>query len=493
LESNLHKQAANRAPEDISNSLATSQTGHRDWVAEGRARLRNPAIVVFTYNRPHYLRQTLQSLSHVPGLSRFSVYVSQDGDMREVAAVANTFGGLEGDASAPSKGELAPPHVRAFELWQHPRVPLIGPSQHGHAWVAQHYKWALDRAFNDKSHSHVILVEDDMLFAIDFVRYFEATAPLLDLDPTIWCVSSWNDNGLKKYTWDSHRMFRTTYFPGLGWMLRKELWDEIGPKFPKEHWDHWMRLDTTAQGRECVVPEVNRNFNIGEKGANMESRTYEKYLSKMMISNDLPDSYGDLDYLTKSNYEQWMAGVFAGARHWPTSPDSPESIVAAMGEHHEGQTIVLTYRSETYTRLADRFEIWPFPRAHHLHASYLRYKGVLFILADARFCPYLPENLKVLPSPGLRPIPAQRGADCVSTCKDKGLQCMEHEFWFINTCKILEEHFSCARGCALVLGPDIPNFVEDPSLSTYHQCLVNQEEPKCSARHPGTSRLCACS
>jgi hypothetical protein len=46
-------------------------------------------------------------------------------------------------------------------------------------------------------------------------------------------VSSWNDNGLRRFAWDNQKMFRTSYFPGLGWMLRKELWDELGPKWPK--------------------------------------------------------------------------------------------------------------------------------------------------------------------------------------------------------------------------------------------------------------------
>jgi hypothetical protein len=49
------------------------------WVSDGRARLSNPALVVFTYNRPAYLRQTLDSLTHVAGLKGFSVYVSQVG------------------------------------------------------------------------------------------------------------------------------------------------------------------------------------------------------------------------------------------------------------------------------------------------------------------------------------------------------------------------------------------------------------------------------
>lgn len=51
----------------------------------------------------------------------------------------------------------------------------------------------------------------------DFLLYFEATAPLLDADPTLWCVSTWNDNGFTTgHSWDVRRLFRTSYFPG-GW------------------------------------------------------------------------------------------------------------------------------------------------------------------------------------------------------------------------------------------------------------------------------------
>lgn len=55
--------------------------------------------------------------------------------------------------------------------------------------------------------------------AADFLLYFEATAPLLDADPSLWCVSSWNDNGFEKgHGWDVRGLFRTSYFPGGGWV-----------------------------------------------------------------------------------------------------------------------------------------------------------------------------------------------------------------------------------------------------------------------------------
>ena len=69
-------------------------------------------------------------------------------------------------------------------------------------------------------------------------------------------------------------------------MLRRALWEELSPAFPLEHWDHWMRLASTSKGRECVVPRVSRNFNIGVVGANMESAHYQKYLQHMRHNTD---------------------------------------------------------------------------------------------------------------------------------------------------------------------------------------------------------------
>ena len=41
----------------------------------------------------------------------------------------------------------------------------------------------------------MIIVEDDLEIAPDFFEYFTATLPLLRSDPSLWCVSAWNDNG----------------------------------------------------------------------------------------------------------------------------------------------------------------------------------------------------------------------------------------------------------------------------------------------------------
>jgi len=41
----------------------------------------------------------------------------------------------------------------------------------------------------------LLLLSDDLDISPDFFDYFLATYPVLHADPSLWCVSAWNDNG----------------------------------------------------------------------------------------------------------------------------------------------------------------------------------------------------------------------------------------------------------------------------------------------------------
>jgi alpha-1,3-mannosyl-glycoprotein beta-1,2-N-acetylglucosaminyltransferase len=75
---------------------------------------------------------------------------------------------------------------------------------------------------------------DDLDIAPDFFEYFLGTYPILKRDPTLWCVSAWNDNGKVGLVDEnaSDLLYRTDFFPGLGWMLTKSIWAELAPKWP---------------------------------------------------------------------------------------------------------------------------------------------------------------------------------------------------------------------------------------------------------------------
>lgn len=66
-----------------------------------------------------------------------------------------------------------------------------------------------------------------MEIAPDFFAYFKATSGLLDADPTLYCVSSWNDHGQQQFVRNETQIHRSDFFPGLGWMMNKQLWAEV--------------------------------------------------------------------------------------------------------------------------------------------------------------------------------------------------------------------------------------------------------------------------
>ena len=50
----------------------------------------------------------------------------------------------------------------------------------------------------------------------DFYEYFAAGFDLLSSDPSVMCVSAWNDNGLDGLADDPYALYITDVFPGLG-------------------------------------------------------------------------------------------------------------------------------------------------------------------------------------------------------------------------------------------------------------------------------------
>ena len=99
--------------------------------------------------------------------------------------------------------------------------------------IARHYGWALKQIFlRPERFDSVIIVEDDLDVAPDFFDYFSAGKTMLRSDKSLWCVSAWNDNGNKEFVADHKKLFRSDFFPGLGWMILQELWDtELSSKW----------------------------------------------------------------------------------------------------------------------------------------------------------------------------------------------------------------------------------------------------------------------
>mmetsp|Transcript_2333 Transcript_2333/g.5368 ORF Transcript_2333/g.5368 Transcript_2333/m.5368 type:complete len:580 (+) Transcript_2333:255-1994(+) len=280
-------------------------------------------LVVFTFRRADYLRRTLTAIldhhpmnksNHKAGGGRsigLPIVLSQDGDHAEVKAVINEFMKKFHAAGMPAL------HIR------HPKTAkgkLRGTD--AYKALAVHFGWALRRIFSGDVYKEgnvlssgydssslplpgrVIILEEDIEVAPDFFSFMHATAPLLDSDPTLLAVSAFNDNGKEGIVGDVSRLVRTDFFGGLGWMMPRRIWDEIGPKWPDGYWDDWLREPEQRQGRQTIRPEVSRTFHFGsEKGASY-NQFGEELLDIKLDQADFVWENVDLGYLERNKFRK---------------------------------------------------------------------------------------------------------------------------------------------------------------------------------------------
>ncbi|XP_068320324.1 alpha-1,3-mannosyl-glycoprotein 2-beta-N-acetylglucosaminyltransferase-like [Pyrus communis] len=258
------------------------------------------AVVIMACNRADYLERTVKSVLKYQSsvASKFPLFVSQDGSHPAVKQKALSYDQL----TYMQHLDYEPVHAeRPGELIAYYKI-------------ARHYKWALDGLFYKHNFNRVIILEDDMEIAPDFFDYFEAAAALLDKDKSIMAVSSWNDNGQKQFVHDPKILYRSDFFPGLGWMLARSTWDELSPKWPKAYWDDWLRLKENHKGRQFIRPEVCRTYNFGEHGSSL-GQFFKQYLEPIKLNDVLVDWKSmDLSYLMEDKYIKHFADIVQKAK-----------------------------------------------------------------------------------------------------------------------------------------------------------------------------------
>lgn len=221
----------------------------------------------------------------------FPVIVSQDCNHRATREVIQKFGDQITFIMQPDQSN--------FDLPQKQR------HNQGYYRISRHYKWALTQVFDVLNYTSVIIVEDDLDISLDFFEYFRATYDIMKVDPTIWCVSAWNDNGKEEFI-DANNpelLYRTDFFPGLGWMLLKDVWKELAPKWPITYWDDWMRHPDQRKGRSCIRPEIPRTSTFGKIGVS-KGQYFDKHLKYIKhYTGHVPFTQHNLYYLTKDVYD----------------------------------------------------------------------------------------------------------------------------------------------------------------------------------------------
>ncbi|KAI6173908.1 hypothetical protein M3Y98_01132900 [Aphelenchoides besseyi] len=254
------------------------------------------AVLVFVCDRASALKAQLKKLiSYRKSKSQFPIIVSQDCDNQEVVNVAKSF-------------ESEVEYVK-HESGQ--KAKIVVPPEHKHFksyyLISRHYNLGLSHVFDQRGFDSVIILEDDLDISSDFFDFFAGTRWLLDEDPSLFCISAWNDNGRPSLIdLTAHdRLYRSDFFPGLGWLMTKNLWSEFGPKWPSGFWDDWIRDPARRRKRSCIRPEISRTAmtTFGKKGAS-RGLFFNYYLKKIFL-NDVAVEFTALNQssLLKSNYD----------------------------------------------------------------------------------------------------------------------------------------------------------------------------------------------
>lgn len=296
-------------------------------------------LAVIAGNRGRYLYTCLESLLACPGIRPERITVFVDGYEDEPLLVANALG------------------VGVVRFDKTRSTSTMAETFRNADMIAAHYLRSLQAAWEINRHARYLLnVEEDLRVSVDFLRYFAQTLPLMESDSSLYCVSAWNDNGYEHASANPRLLYRTETFPGLGWMLKRDLWLELEPKWPRcctgWSWDLWMREDAQRKGRECLMPDVPRTFHFGRYGLNVNNDYfYNRYFKPHRLNSDANAQLQDLHRMAPDAYEALLAHLLRSARvleHRPGATPCDEAYFPRT----TGETWVMYYAQEQPTDYA---------------------------------------------------------------------------------------------------------------------------------------------
>ncbi|XP_063228833.1 alpha-1,3-mannosyl-glycoprotein 2-beta-N-acetylglucosaminyltransferase isoform X2 [Bacillus rossius redtenbacheri] len=326
------------------------------------------AVLVFACNRVTVSKCLDQLLRYRPSAQQFPIVVSQDCAHQPTAGAIAAYGDRVFHIQQPDQSEIVVlPKEKKFK---------------GYYKISRHYGWALNQTFFNFNFDTVIIVEDDLDVSPDLFEYFLGTYALLQRDPTLWCVSAWNDNGKVGLVDEGapEMLHRTDFFPGLGWMLRRAVWEELAPKWPAAYWDDWIRQPEQRRGRACIRPELSRTRTFGKVGVS-NGHFYEKHLKFIKLNEKfVPFTQMNLTYLLKDNYDQqFVKWVYE-------SPVVTYQELKSGSVAHEGPVRIPYHTNDMYKRTAKMLGLMDdfrsgVPRTGYRGVVSFMYKGRRVFLA----------------------------------------------------------------------------------------------------------------
>mmetsp|Transcript_27711 Transcript_27711/g.38540 ORF Transcript_27711/g.38540 Transcript_27711/m.38540 type:complete len:462 (-) Transcript_27711:74-1459(-) len=288
------------AEKDIDEDQATNHTLHLlpNTLTREAAPVGIPVCIIDSKNNPKELQKSIESVvASIPSIG-FPLFISQAGEDEEVTAVIKSFLRKDGERTNTF-------HLQYIEEKVNGAVGSVD---------SMHHYWALSMIFDKYAYSKAIVINSNLEVASDFFDYMQTSANFLDSDPSIICISAWNENGQEDFAKDSSALMRTDIFPDYGWMIQADFWRELKVGWPETDWQAWLKTREDNKGRACIIPEVCRVTVRKEADlTSADQKFYDQFIGKIKL-NKTPVKFSsmDLDFLSKPNkYDSYIGSLIA--------------------------------------------------------------------------------------------------------------------------------------------------------------------------------------
>jgi hypothetical protein len=238
----------------------------------------NVALVLIAHDREEYLRECLASLSRARNLSQVCIIVSMD-EPSHYGSIRSVFSEF--------------PQIPATFIEQSASLRKFSHTDFAITW---HHGQIFEAIFDERAFEFGILLETDLTVSPDFIEYMLQARHVLanDRGESLFCVSAWNDNGFNECSLKEDKLYRTDFFPGLGWMLHRDIWvNQLSSRWPREaSYDWWIRTMSPVKNLDCIAPQVSRTHHISKYGSHVNGNDHKIY-DRMLLSSGsiaLPDS-----------------------------------------------------------------------------------------------------------------------------------------------------------------------------------------------------------
>ncbi|EME32850.1 alpha-1,3-mannosyl-glycoproteinbeta-1,2-N-acetylglucosaminyltransferase isoform 1 [Galdieria sulphuraria] len=449
------------------------------------------SIVLITNCQRDSISLTLQSLYRLPQIEYFSVFISMDCNQTN----KNIQNWIEQKYQKIARGILYFPRHR------YPKVSR----NNSYSQISCHLHFAIQQVFEVHNYSSLVVIEDDLLFAEDFLLLFLETYPLLMTDKSLLCVSAYHDLGLKQFSWKHNRLKRVQGFTGLGWMLSRDKWlkelSYIWPLYPFSGWDHWLRMYQRIHHLDCIVPEVSRSIHQKVSGSHLSHKEWQRRFSHLLFyDNESVDTFGNLDYLQREVYDReiQMLLTCASKLHSLSS-----NILKQSGENIQIIIPCTLPKGNRYWRHWFRFlEI---PLSQEIESFYegillfpMGFQTILFICTNSPFY----ETKRLSTNFGsYYIIRSHENASCSEACDKVFLgkyRCQSETLAQIDSFAIINTYFDCSKGFQLVTRSWAPGclFPDDRHQAAvecvcvmHNQWAIGYHPYSCDQKAPRLRRL----